>query len=219
VIQHGAVWDDAHRQALEHAEASGLHYVHPFDADKTLAGQGTLGLELLDDVPEMDFVLIAIGGGGLIAGMAAAIKAKKPDVRIVGIEPVGAPSMKRSLESGRVVELPEIRTIADTLAPRTVSERTLELTQRYVDDVVLVDDASMIDAMRWLWLHYNQLVEPAGAAVIAALLTDMVDVSRFRHPVALICGGNAAAETIWSTYEDMAEAKGSLSRHSPSLST
>jgi threonine dehydratase len=218
VIQHGTAWDDAHRQALAHAEASKLHYVHPFDAEKTLAGQGTLGLELLDDVPEMDFVLIAIGGGGLIAGMAAAIKATKPDVQIVGVEPIGAPSMKRSLEAERVVELAEIRTIADTLAPRAVSERTLELTQRFVDDVVLVDDASMIDAMRWLWLHYNQLVEPAGAAVIAALLTGMVNISRFHHPVALICGGNAAAETVWSTYENMAAVKNSLSHHSSSSS-
>jgi threonine dehydratase len=217
VIQHGAAWDDAHRKALEHAEASRLHYVHPFDAEKTLAGQGTLGLELLEDVPEMDFVLIAIGGGGLIAGMATAIKANKPDVQIVGVEPVGAPSMKRSLEAGRVVELAEVRTFADTLAPRAVSESTLELTQRYVDDVLLVDDAAMIDAMRWLWLHYNQLVEPAGAAVIAALLTGTVDISRFRHPVALICGGNAAAETVWSTYEDMA-AKHTLNRHSASPS-
>lgn len=213
VIQHGTAWDDAHKKALEHAEADKLHYVHPFDAEKTLAGQGTLGLELLDDVPEMDFVLIAIGGGGLIAGMAMAIKAIKPDVRIVGVEPVGAPSMKRGMEAGRVVELAEVRTIADTLAPRAVSERTLELTRRYVDDVVLVDDVSMIEAMRWLWLNCNQLVEPAGAAVIAALATGVVDVSRFHHPVALICGGNAAAETVWSTYEDMATAKGSLSRH------
>ena len=210
VIQHGTAWDDAHKKALEHAEAENLHYVHPFDAEKTLAGQGTLGLELLDDVPEVDFALIAIGGGGLIAGMAMAIKAIKPHVKIIGVEPVGSPSMKRAMEAGHVVELPEVRTIADTLAPRAVSERTLELTQRYVDEVVLVDDASMIDAMRWLWLNCNQLVEPAGAAVIAALLTGAVDVSRFHHPVALICGGNAAAETVWSTYEDMAAAKGSL---------
>lgn len=214
VIQHGTAWDDAHKKALEHAEAEKLHYVHPFDAEKTLEGQGTLGLELLDDVPEMDAVLIAIGGGGLIAGMATAIKAIKPDVKIIGVEPVGAPSMKHSLEAGRLVELPEVRTIADTLAPRGVSERTLELTQRYVDDVVLVDDASMIDGMRWLWLNCNQLVEPAGAAVIAALLTGVVDVSRFRHPVALICGGNAAAETVWTTYEDMAAAKGTHPRTS-----
>lgn len=218
VIQHGTTWDDAHAQALQHAERNGMHYIHPFDAEKTLAGQGTLGLELLDDVPELDCVLIAIGGGGLIAGMSTAIKALKPDVRIIGVEPTGAPSMKRSLEAERVIELPEVRTIADTLAPRAVSERTLALTQRYVDEIVLVDDVSMIDAMRWLWLNINQLVEPAGAAVIAALLTGAVNVRHFRHPIALICGGNAAAESVWSTYEDLAAAKNTLSRHSASSS-
>ena len=219
VIQHGIAWDDAHFKALEHAEEAGLHYVHPFDAERTMAGQGTLGLELLENVPDMDFVLIAIGGGGLIGGMSAAIKQSKPDVRIVGVEPVGATSMLESLKAGRVIELPEVRTIADTLAPRAVSEATLALSKRYVDDVVLVDDASMIDAMRWLWVNANQLVEPAGAAVIAALLQNKVDASRFRHPVALICGGNAAAETVWSTYEDMAAAKDTLSYHSSSSSS
>ncbi len=102
VIQHGAAWDDAHAQAVEHAAQSGMTYVHPFDADPTLAGQGTLGLELLDDLPELDCVLIAIGGGGLIAGMAAAIKQVKPGVTVIGVEPVGAASMQHSLDAGRV---------------------------------------------------------------------------------------------------------------------
>ena len=183
-------------------------YVHPFDADATIAGQGTLGLELLDDVAELDCVLISIGGGGLIGGMAAAIKQVKPNVRIIGVEPTGAPSMKHSVELGHVEPLPEVRTIADTLAPRGVSDRTLALAQRYVDQIVLVEDAAMIEAQRWLWLHYNQLVEPAGAAVMAALA--QVDVSAYRHPVALICGGNAAAESIWANYEALGRQKGSI---------
>ncbi len=210
VIQHGGVWDEAHTKAVEHANAAGLTYVHPFDAGATLAGQGTLGLELLDDLPDMGCVLIAIGGGGLIAGMACAIKRLKPDVHIIGVEPVGAASMKLSADAGHLVELSETRTIADTLAPRAVSEWTLNLTQRYVDEIVLVNDAQMIDAMRWLWLECNQLVEPSGAAVIAALRAGLVDVSSYRYPVALICGGNAAADTVWETYETSARAKGSL---------
>lgn len=208
VIQHGRNWDDAHAKALEHAEQDGLVYVHAFDTEKTLAGQGTLGLELLDDVPDLDCVLIAIGGGGLISGMATAIRALKPDVRIIGVEPTGSPAMTRSLAAGRVISLPEVRTIADTLSPPTVSDSTLALTQRHVNEVVLVDDPSMIDAMRWLWLNVNQLVEPAGAAVIAALLSGKVDVSHFRQPVALICGGNAAAEPVWSDYEARANRGG-----------
>ncbi len=202
VIQHGAAWDDAHAKAVEHAAAENMTYVHPFDAESTLAGQGTLGLELLGDLPEIDCVLIAIGGGGLIGGMAAAIKQIKPDVHIIGVEPTGAPSMQHSLERGYVEPLKEVRTIADTLAPRGVSERTLALVQRYVDRVVLVEDRQMIEGMRWLWLHYNQLVEPAGAATIAAL--DHVDVRAFEHPVALICGGNAAADGVWEDYYDAA---------------
>jgi threonine dehydratase len=155
-------------------------------------------------------VLIAIGGGGLIAGMSAAIKAIKPDVQIIGVEPVGAPSMLHSLEAGHLSPLNEVRTIADTLAPRSVSERTLALTRRYVDEVVLVDDAAMIEAMRWLWLNLNQLVEPSGAAVIAAIQTGKVDVSRYANPVALICGGNASADAFMATYIKAAQEKGSM---------
>lgn len=190
VVQHGTAWDDAHARAVEDAAAAGKVYVHPFDAERTLAGQGTLGLELLDDVPEMDCALIAIGGGGLIAGMAAAIKQRRPHARIIGVEPTGAASMLRSVRSGRLDPLPEVRTIADTLAPRAVSERTLALTQRYVDDIVLVDDSAMVAAMRWLWTECNQLVEPAGAASVGSA----------RQPVALICGGNAAAESVFAGY-------------------
>src|SRR5215213_2033 len=134
VVKHGAVWDDAHARAVEHAAAAGSAYVQPFDAERTLIGQGTLGLELLDDLPELDCVLIAIGGGGLIAGMAAAIKQLRPQVRIVGVEPSGAASMRYAVERGHVAPLPEVRTIADTLAPRAVADRTLKLAQRYVDE-------------------------------------------------------------------------------------
>lgn len=204
----GSVWDETHAQATARAAALNVPYIHPFDADGTIAGQGTLGLELLDDVPDMDCVLISIGGGGLIAGMAAAIKQVKPDVKIIGVEPVGAPSMKHSADLGRVEALPGVKTIADTLAPQSVSQRTLDLTQRYVDELVLVEDAAMMDAQRWLWLHYNQMVEPAGAAVIAAL--PQADVGKYKHPVALICGGNAAADPTWQYYTELATKKGTI---------
>src|SRR4051794_32302608 len=203
VMQHGRAWDDAHARALQHA-AGGALYVHPFDAEQTLVGQATLGLELLEDVPDLDLVLIAIGGGGLIGGMAAAIKQRRPDVRIIGVEPGGAPAMLRSVEAGRGVNPPEGRTLAGTPAPRAVSERTLALAQRYVDDIVLVDDSAMIAAMRWLWTESNQLVEPAGAAVIAAILDGVAMLGAARAPVALICGGNAAADTVFTSYEQAA---------------
>lgn len=209
VIQAGITWDDAHATAQAHAAAEGKVYVHPFDAAATVEGQGTLGLELIDDVPELDCVLVAIGGGGLISGVAAAIKQSRPNVRVIGVEPTGAASMYSSVEAGRLVNLPEIHTIADTLATRSVGERTLALTQRYVDDIVLVEDAWMVAAMRWLWAEYNQLVEPAGAAALAALLSGAVAVDRCVRPVALICGGNAAAESVFATYQQAAEAPAS----------
>jgi threonine dehydratase len=204
----GGVWDETHAAATARAAELNIPYIHPFDADRTIEGQGTLGLELLDDVPDADCVLISIGGGGLIGGMAAAIKQVKPSVKIIGVEPVGAPSMKHSVDLGRLEPLPGVKTIADTLSPQSVSQKTLDLANRYVDDIVLVEDAAMMDAQRWLWLHYNQMVEPAGVAVLAAL--SQVDVGKYQHPVALICGGNAAADPIWQLYTDMATKKGTI---------
>jgi len=202
IFKHGRDWDDANLKALEHAAQENLYYVHAFDAEATLAGQGTLGLELLEDLPELDCALIAIGGGGLICGAAAAIKQCKPEVRIIGVEPFGAPSMSVSMNANRVTPLLETRTIADTLAPRSVSERTLALAQRYIDEIVLVEEARLVEAMRWLWRECNQLVEPAGAAVIAALLQDETKIARFKQPVAVICGGNAAAESVFADYQN-----------------
>lgn len=200
VRTHGRNWDDAHAQALIQAEQEQRYYIHPFDAERTLEGTGSLGLELLEDLPDMDTVIIAIGGGGLIAGMAAAIKQHKPNVRAIGVEPQGAASMLASVQAGKLQALPSVQSIADTLSPRCVCERTLELTQRYVDQIVLVSDAAMLKAMRWLWRTTNQLVEPAGAAVIAALQSGVVDIRQSQRPVALICGGNVAAESVFAAF-------------------
>ncbi|MBC8161616.1 MAG: threonine/serine dehydratase [Roseiflexaceae bacterium] len=200
VIRFGSNPSDALAQARAHGAAAGLAFIHPFDAIRTLEGTGTLGLELLDDLPDIDYLLVAIGGGGLISGMAAAIKQQKPHVRIIGVEPVGAASMHAAVEAGHVVELADVRTIADTLAPRAVCDLTLGLTQQYVDEIILVDDRQMVLAMRWLWAECNQLVEPAGAAVIAALQSGAITIPRDAAPVALICGGNAAAESVFQHY-------------------
>ena len=201
IFKHGQDWDDANLKALEHAKESGMYYVHAFDAETTLCGQGTLGLELLEDVPEVDCALIGIGGGGLIGGMSAALKQSKPAVRVIGVEPAGAATMLASIRAGGVTPLHEARTIADTLAPRSVSTRTLALAQRYVDEIVLVDDDALIAAMRWLWRECNQLVEPAGAAVIAALMQHKDLVKGCKNPVAVICGGNVAAASVFTLYE------------------
>ena len=128
VVKHGAAWDDAHARATEHAAATGGTYVHPFDAERTLIGQGTLGLELLDDMPELDCVLIAIGGGGLIAGMAVAIKQLRPQTRIIGVEPTGAAAMRYAVEAGHVLPLPGLR--ANAGADTTVCRRDCNCERR-----------------------------------------------------------------------------------------
>lgn len=205
VVRHGAVWDDAHEAALAYADANDIPYVHSFEAETTIAGQGTVGLEMLDDAPEADLFLVAIGGGGLISGVATAIKQLRPHATIIGIEPVGAPSMQHSINAGTLSPLTSVSTFADTLSPRMVSQTTLELAQANVDRIVLVSDTQMLTAMRWLWQEANQLVEPSGAASIAAIQAGLIDVSSYRQPVALICGGNAGAEPVFEAYQQAAK--------------
>lgn len=200
IFRYSDTWDDAHQRAIAHAANEGLYYVHPFDDIRTLEGQGTLGLEILADVPVVDLVLIGVGGSGLIGGVAAALKQTRPGIRIIGVEPAGAPIMTVSLNAGRLVELPAVHSIADTLSPRALSERTLDLALRYVNEVALVTDALMVEAMRWLWTECNQLVEPTGAAVIAALQSGAVEVARYAAPVAIICGGNVDVACVFAGY-------------------
>lgn len=184
----GEVWDDANRAALEAAERDGLTYVHPFADPAVIAGQGTLGLEILEDAPETDLVLAAIGGGGLIAGVASAVKAIRPAVRVVGVEPTGAPTLYESLRAGRVVELPEITTAANTLAPRRSDELNFGIIRETVDEIVLVTDEEMREAARWLWHEMGVAAELSGAATLAAVLTGKVSLGDARSVCALVCG-------------------------------
>ncbi len=120
IFRYGDTWDNAHQRAIAHSAAEELYYVHPFDDIRTPEGQGTLGLEILADIPVVDLALIAVGGSGLIGGVAAALKQARPGIRIIGVEPTGAPTMTVSLNAGRLVELPAVHTIADTLSPRAL---------------------------------------------------------------------------------------------------
>lgn len=191
VVRGGATWDDAWDLAVTAAGETGALLVHPFDSEPVIAGQGTIGLELLEQVPDLDLVVVAIGGGGLIAGVSAALAGR--GVRVVGVEPTGAPSMKRSLEAGRVVRLDSVKTIAGTLAPRAPSALTLELSSG-IEDVVLVEDEEMVSAMRLLWNDLRILVEPAGAAAVAAFVSGRVPLRGARAPAILVCGSNPDAE-------------------------
>ena len=184
----GRVWDDSNAAALAHAAESGQAYIHPFADPAVMAGQGTLGLEILDQVPDADTILVAIGGGGLAAGLATAAKALRPDIRIVGIEPTGAPTLLESRRAGRLVTLAEITTRAGTLAPRTSAPETFQLIESHVDDIVLVDDEAMREAARWLWLEHNVAAELSGAAAVAALQTGAYRPAAKERVVAIVCG-------------------------------
>ena len=187
-VLEGAVWDDANEVAMRRAERDGLTYLHPFADPAVIAGQGTLGLEILADVPDCDVLVIAIGGGGLISGIAGAVKAIKPAITVIGVEPVGAPTLKESVAAGRLVTLPGIETAAGTLAPRCSAEINLEIIRRHVDQIVLVSDQDMTTAAGWLWAGLGIAAELSGAAAMAALLTGKVAPPAGSVVGVLVCG-------------------------------
>jgi threonine dehydratase len=188
LIREGEVWDDANEAALEAARREGTAYVHPFADPAVIAGQGTVGLEILEDAPETDLAVVAIGGGGLIAGVAIALKGLRPGIRILGVEPVGAPTLHASLRAGAVVELPEVTTAANTLAPRRSHETNFAIIRDRVEDVVLVTDDEMREAARWLWFDVGIAAELSGAAAVAALRCGKVPLDGARSVCAVICG-------------------------------
>lgn len=187
----GDVWDRSNEAALKHAAETGAIYFHPFADPLVVAGQGTLGLEILDDLPDIDAIVIAIGGGGLISGVSTAIRAHLPNVRIIGVEPTGSPTLKASLEAGRVVTLPEIATRVPTMACRRTEEGIFELVRRNVDEIVLVSDREMEDASRWLWFEMGIAADLSGAASLAALRKGLPGLAGAKHVCALVCGAGA----------------------------
>ena len=184
----GAVWDDANRAAVHAAERDGMSYVHPFADAAVMAGQGTVGLEILKQASDVDTVLVAIGGGGLISGVATALKAGKAGIRVIGVEPTGAPTLTRSVAAGRLVELESIDTEANTLAPRRTEQMNLDVVRACVDDIVLVEDDAMRDAARWLWFEMGLAVELSAAATLAALRTGAYRPSAGENLCAVVCG-------------------------------
>ena len=185
---HGEVWDDANREALAVAERDGKTYIHPFADPSVIAGQGTVSLEVLADAPDTDVLLVSIGGGGLISGAAMAAKALKPKITVIGIEPVGAPTLHDSVAAGELVELAHIDTNANTLAPRRSEEINLALIQQNVDEIVLVTDEQMYKAARWLWRDFGLGVELSAAAAVAALQVGIYTPPAGAVCTALICG-------------------------------
>jgi threonine dehydratase len=189
VILHGANYDEACAEALRQSAADGLTFVHPFDDDAVIAGQGTLGLELLEQHPELEAFVVPVGGGGMIGGLACAVKEKNPAIRVVGVQPSRLPSMKMAVAEGKPVTLPASVTIADGIAVRRAGERTLPLIQKYVDEIVTVEEEEIANAILLLLEREKTLAEGAGAAAVAALVNYRAGL-RGKHVAAIVSGGN-----------------------------
>ncbi|HXG02926.1 MAG TPA: threonine ammonia-lyase [Candidatus Binatia bacterium] len=189
VILHGGDFDAACARAHELAEARGLVLVHPFDDPRVIAGQGTLGLELLDQRPDLDAVIVAVGGGGLAAGLGLAIKARRPSARVIGVEAAALPAMLGALETGRPEPLPPAPTIADGIAVRRVGDLTLPLVRRWVDEIVTVSEEELANAILLLLEIEKTVAEGAGAAPLAALLNRPLGL-RGARVILVLSGGN-----------------------------
>ena len=198
VIFAGTTSADRRVRAEAEAAARGLTMVPPFDHEWIIAGQGTAGLEILEQCPEVAAIVVPVGGGGLLAGVAAAVKQLRPEVRVIGVEPSGAAKMTASLAAGHPVTLPSTATIADGLMPVRPGDQTLAHVQAYVDTVVTVDDPAIVDAVLWIFANAKMVAEPSGAAATAAVLTGLVDTAgRIAGPiVAIVSGGNMSLETL-----------------------
>ena len=196
VILHGSIWDEANEKALEIAAARGLTYVHPFDDPRLIAGQGTLGLEILEDWPEVEVAVIPIGGGGLISGNSMSLKSEKSDIRVIGVESSGAPAMKRSVESGQVVTLDEVDCIIDGLLVKRVGENTASVVSRFVEQVVTLPDEQIFEAMLWLMTRAKLVAEGAAASSVGAVLQGLIEAPPGTKVVCVLSGGNLDVEQL-----------------------
>lgn len=195
VVLHGDVYDDAYAEAIRIQAEENATFVHPFNDPLVMAGQGTIALELLEDLPDVEVVVVPIGGGGLISGMAVALKELKPTVKIIGVQTKNCPGMAASIAQKHVVTVDGIPTIADGIAVKTPGDLSFDLCQRYVDDVVTVDEEEIASAILLLLEKVKTVAEGAGAASIAAVLNRLPDYKN-RKIVALISGGNIDVNTM-----------------------
>jgi threonine dehydratase len=192
VVLHGDTYDDAYAYARQLEKEKGLTFIHPFDDPDVIAGQGTIGMEILRQYQQpIHAIFVAIGGGGLISGIAAYIKRLRPEIKIIGVEPIDADAMSRSLQAGKRVRLPQVGLFADGVAVREVGEETFRLTQQYVDEIILVDTDATCAAIKDVFEDTRSILEPAGALAIAAAKTYVERESvRDKTLVAVACGAN-----------------------------
>ncbi|QIB73145.1 threonine ammonia-lyase [Halogeometricum borinquense] len=189
-VLYGADYDEAQQRAHEIEDEENRTYVHAFDDEYVMAGQGTIGLEIVDDCPDVETVVVPIGGGGLISGISTAVKEQLSDVRVIGVEAEGASSVATSLQKGSVHELDSVNTIADGIATRRVGDKPFEVIEKYVDEVVTVSDEEIAVTLTYLLERSKTLVEGAGAVALAALLFEKFDFTKDEVIVPALCGGN-----------------------------
>lgn len=213
VVLHGESYDDAYAHACELQAQSGAIYIHAYDDDLIMAGQGTIGLEILDDLPDVDDVIVPIGGGGLIGGIGVAIKARRPKTRLIGVESAVLPSMKRAFAEGRPIKLDAARTLAEGIAVRRVGDKNYEVCKSVVDDIVTVDDDEVARAIVFLLENDKTVAEGAGAAAVAAVLAKRIDV-RGRKVAVLVGGGNIDVNILSRIIERGLVESGRLARFS-----
>jgi threonine dehydratase len=210
VVLHGASFDDASAKAREIKEARGMTYVHAFDDPHVIAGQGTIGLEILASLPELTTLVVPIGGGGLISGIAIAVKALKPTVKIIGVQSAGCSSIRPSLAAGKVVTAESANTIADGIAVKRPGEITLRYIRELVDDVVEVNDDEIARGIAHCAHLARLVVEGAGAAGVAALLTEKVPLKHDDVACTVLCGGNIDANMLARVIEQVMVQQGRI---------
>lgn len=183
------VYDDAYQKALQLKEENGYTFIHPFDDEDVIAGQGTIGLELINQLKDLDAVIVPVGGGGLISGVAFAIKSLNPDIKIYGVQSSGAPSMFNSIHNGKIERLSGVSTIADGIAVKEPGINTFDICSKYVDDIVTVTDDEVSSAILTLIEQHKLIAEGAGAVSVAAAMFNKVPIEG-KNTVCLISGGN-----------------------------
>ena len=183
------VYDDAYQKALQLKEEKGYTFVHPFDDENVIAGQGSIGLELLEQLPDAEAVIVPVGGGGLISGVAFALKTLRPNIKVYGVQAAGAPSMVQSVAHGSIERLPSVSTIADGIAVKEPGKNTFEYCKKYVDDIVTVTDDEISTAILSLIERQKLVAEGAGAVAVAAAMFDKVPIAG-KKTICLVSGGN-----------------------------
>ena len=183
------VYDDAYRRALQLRDEKGYTFIHPFNDEDVIAGQGTIALEVIEQLPDLDAIVVPVGGGGLISGIAYTVKTLCPNVKVYGVQAAGAPSMANSVRNGKIEELPSVSTIADGIAVKTPGTLTYEMCQKYVDEIVTVTDDEISAAILTLMEQQKLVTEGAGAAAVAAVMFNKIDV-KGKKTVCVLSGGN-----------------------------